>query len=194
MTKFALEGYGITFEKIFRWGGKVTIELGGRAHLLGVAMMKKGTANAISGSDYYPSTWISECGKEKGINLLSMDEEVADKVCQRYGLVKCVIPKNAYPFLKSDVLSFKDMDIVATKTNVPEELVYDFTKTICESADRVRLFRRTDSLIPKRPGRISAPFIPEPRNTIEKWVIFRASFQQSLETRLQISQIFCNLL
>ncbi len=138
MTKFALEGYGITFETIFQWGGKVTIELGGRAHLLGVAMMKKGTANAISGSDYYPSTWISESGKEKGINLLPMDDEVADKICQKYGLVKCAIPKDAYSFLKSDVLSFKDTDIVATKTNVPEELVYEFTKTICESADRVR--------------------------------------------------------
>jgi len=138
MTRFALEGYGITFEKIFEWGGRVTIELGGRAHLLGVTMMKKGDANSISGSDYYPSIWISESGREKGINLLSMDKEVVDEVCQRYGLVKWVIPKEAYPFLKSDVLSFKDVDIVATRASVPEEIIYDFTKTICESADRVR--------------------------------------------------------
>ncbi len=138
MTRFALEAYGITFEKIFEWGGRVTIELGGRAHLLGVAMMKGGTANAISGSDYYPSTWVSETANEKNIKLLSMEEEAIYQVCKKYGLVKCFIPKDAYPFLRNDVLSFKDVDIIATKTSVPDEQIYEFTKTICESADRVR--------------------------------------------------------
>lgn len=127
---FALEAYGITLADLKSWGGTVTIE----DHVLGMAQMKNGSMDAVAGSSYLPAEWIKSWIPPPTVALLPFEKErVKENVLMKYGLLESTIPMNAYNFLRTNVNAFRDIDVLAARDDLNDDLVYHITKSICES-------------------------------------------------------------
>lgn len=134
LTRFALGEHGITLDDVRTWGGEVRVE----PHAAGVAAMREGRVDALCGSDYLPARWIADAGSLVPMRLLGVGEDVVAAVVARYGVLRAVIPGGTYPWLSADVTTVKDLDVLAARSDVPEDVVHGVAKVISGAADQIR--------------------------------------------------------
>jgi len=123
--------YGLSFEKIKRWGGKVQecARPFAPERLKGIAQHSLDAVfdEGISTVD----GWLDQ-GLENGYEVLSLEPDIVKKL-ERMGYTKAILPKARYRQLKGDVLSidFSGWSLV-THRWLPNKLAYTAVETIDE--------------------------------------------------------------
>ncbi len=123
--------YGLSFEKIKRWGGKVQecARPFAPERLKGIAQHSLDAVfdEGISTVD----GWLDQ-GLENGYEVLSLEPDIVKKL-ERMGYTKAILPKARYHQLKGDVLSidFSGWSLV-THRWLPNKLAYTAVETIDE--------------------------------------------------------------
>jgi len=123
--------YGLSFEKIKRWGGKVQecARPFAPERLKGIAQHSLDAVfdEGISTVD----GWLDQ-GLENGYEVLSLEPDIVKKL-ERMGYTKAILPKARYHQLEGDVLSidFSGWSLV-THRWLPNKLAYTAVETIDE--------------------------------------------------------------
>ena len=129
-----LEVMGTNYEEVAAKGGSVR------------AMDRAGTASAIA--DGSAEGWAhvvtkghpaaTELTTSSDMTVLPLSEDVRSGMIEQFGWVEATMPANTFKGQAEDVQTVKTASNILVGADVPEEVVYQFTKTIIENAERLR--------------------------------------------------------
>ncbi len=132
-TRTILGAYGITYDDIKAWGGRVD-HIGWRE---AVDAAKEGRINALGANAQYPYPFFVELAVSKAVNVLSLsDEMIATLEKDLPGLEKHTISASEvkdYRGVEKDINTVATGFLVIVRPGLPEGLVYLLTKTIVEN-------------------------------------------------------------
>ena len=132
----ALEAYGVTYDDIKSWGGQIIFIGEGE----GADLFKDKHADVLIANMAPPAAIIEEISVGgRSVKLLPISKEVVEKLAAEgfIGGDRAVIKKENYNFLKEDLSTLVTGTEILVRDSVPEEVVYQITKTICENPDRL---------------------------------------------------------
>lgn len=130
----ALSYYKYGYEDVAKWGGKIT----NTGYTDQVTMMKDRHVDALWANIAIPAPSIQDSLLSRKIKLLSLPEETIKWMVEKYSLARGDIPVNSYGVVDKPVSTVLHITSIAVHAEVPEDVVYMITKTICENPDRVR--------------------------------------------------------
>jgi uncharacterized protein len=95
--------------------------------------LKDGKVDAINILAYYPSGIVESLASVRDIKLLSFDQEILDKlVIDKPGAAFGTIPANSYTGIDYPALSVDSGTVYCVSSDLPDEVVYQMTKTMYE--------------------------------------------------------------
>ncbi len=133
-TKRVLEGYGITYQDIESWGGKVHYKDMGEA----TSMYGDDIIDAFTLLTLAPNGPLQELATNKQVKMLPVDEAVIEKMGEEYGYARDVVPQSAYNFLDKDLPTIGSQTILITNDERSEQEIYQVTKGLVENLDYIR--------------------------------------------------------
>lgn len=122
--------YGITFDDIRSWGGKLYFKQMAEAN----QMMLAGRLDIQFNSGGCPLAVFKQLEVSRDVKLLSVDEEVIEEL-KKFGYVRTLITNKHYDFVKEDSPTFGVMTTIIVREGLPEEIVYKITKAIGDNLD-----------------------------------------------------------
>ena len=132
----ALEAYGVTYDDIKSWGGQIIFIGEGE----GADLFKDKHADVLIANMAPPAAIIEEISVGgRDVKLLPISKEVVEKLAAEgfIGGDRAVIKKENYNFLKEDLSTLVTGTEILVRASVPEEVVYQITKAICENPERL---------------------------------------------------------
>lgn len=157
MNTAVLKAYGITFDDIKAWGGRVTLTSFGNT----VKMMKDGQANAFGhvATPGHPA-W-TELATMVKLNFFSVDKQKTKGLAAKYGFKDSFIPKGTFQGLDKDMPALGWASSLITTAKLPDEVAYIITKTVCESkADLVATYKGAKVFNPAKAWDTPVPLHP----------------------------------
>jgi TRAP transporter TAXI family solute receptor len=132
-SRDVFKAYGIKFKDIENWGGKIQAVYSGQAKML----FADRTTDAFMNIDVVPYPYFVELGKNRNVTLLSLDEDIVEKMVNAPGshYAKFVTPAGTYDWQKSDVLSVAVLTALFGLPDMPDEVAYNVAKAIKEQRD-----------------------------------------------------------
>ena len=130
-SRTVLEAYGISYEDIESWGGKVYF----RALRPSLDLMKDGRLDAVSLTVQFPQTLINEASRYQPLTLLTPSPLAVDVANKKLGTYRSTIPAEAYRFLDDDVVTFSDVVVLIANSNLSNELAYQISHSIHANLD-----------------------------------------------------------
>ncbi len=115
--------YGVTYDDIASWGGKIEFLNIGDASTL----FSDGQLNGVAVLAGVPYASISEISASKNIKLLSLDDEAVEALCTQ-GYLKKQIPSGTYSGQNESVNSVGVVISVCAGKNADEAVIYEITK------------------------------------------------------------------
>ncbi|OEF99054.1 C4-dicarboxylate ABC transporter substrate-binding protein [Vulcanibacillus modesticaldus] len=124
-----LEIYGLTFDDL-------------KAEYLSFgdssSKIKDGNLDAAFVTAGAPTSAVTELSATKGVKLVSLDSDKIAELVSKYPFyVKQTIPANTYSGLDKDVDTVAVKAMLVVRKGLPEDLVYDITKSIFENTDKL---------------------------------------------------------
>lgn len=87
-----------------------------------------------------PTTAITELATTNGVNLISIDEELQEKILSDYSYYKAyTIPAGTYPDQDEDIQTVAVEATLIVSANVDEETVYNLTAAIFDHVEEIKL-------------------------------------------------------
>jgi len=128
-SRAVLNAYGITLDSVRESGGTVHhVEYSDS-----VALMKDRHIDAFLSLGTIRQSFLMELDFDPGIRLLNVEEQKLQQILRDIpGSVRYTIPKNAYSGMEEDVQTFGTQFIVLVNKDVPDDLVYQLTKSFWE--------------------------------------------------------------
>jgi TRAP transporter TAXI family solute receptor len=123
-----LEAYGITYEDIEAWGGKVFFASEGP----GVTLMNDGMAEAHFAVGSFPSPRTTEQARTRDLKMLPITKESVLRQMENQGYVKTVLTAGVYKFMKADIPSMAMIEMVVCRPDMSGEVAYVIAKAIWE--------------------------------------------------------------
>ena len=118
--------YGLKYDDLKSWGGEVRLVPMNE----GLEAFKDGQLNAqITPSDL-PHSGVMELSGVRGVQLVSLDDDVIKDLGGKYGYARGVIPAGTYKGTNYEVATLDDPYIVIARPDVPDDFVYWFVKTV----------------------------------------------------------------
>ena len=130
-TRKMFEEYGITYDDIISWGGKVYYKQYTEANEL----MTAGQLDVQFNSGACPLSSFIQLATTMDLKLLPIDEKVIEQLSKKYGYQKSYITNEHYKFVTEDSPTFQDLTIIIVREDIPEEIVYKITKAIGDNLD-----------------------------------------------------------
>lgn len=91
---------------------------------------------AVHTTTFAPFPMIQDVSMQTPIKIIGIEEEILDKLIEiNPGHQKVVIPANLYKGQTEDVLTQGTVGMLATRSDLPEEVVYNVVSTIVKNAD-----------------------------------------------------------
>ncbi len=160
-TRRVLEEYGISYEDIKKWKGKLHFSGWTEANNL----IADGHAHALATTTSVGSAHLIELTRMREMFFLPLDENVRDKLVKKYGYTKWVLKAGLYKGLTQDLPTIADGTVVLVSADMPEDLIYRFTKIVCQNKakfENVHVMFKTfdpklaaqDTQVPLHPGAI----------------------------------------
>lgn len=142
-----LDEYGVTEEDIESWGGKINYMEWRDC----VALGRDGHIDAMLGTTSLPSPFHAELASVRDVELLGVPADKAENLQEKFGYLPITIPKGTFSGLvEEDLPVFGYFGYVVANSEVPDDVVYELTKQMYNTADRIRnLHRGFDSFDPK---------------------------------------------
>lgn len=69
------------------------------------------------------------------LKLLTIEEKIIDSLVDKYGYSKNLVPKGKYRWSEEEFYCLGEPNILLVRKDVPEDIVYTITKTICEKPE-----------------------------------------------------------
>ncbi|OMP68442.1 TAXI family TRAP transporter solute-binding subunit [Domibacillus epiphyticus] len=104
-----------------------------------VEQMKDGRIDLMFWTVPLPFSVLTDLSQSKDMELLSLpDEKIEELTKQNKGLVKTTIPKGVYKGVDHEVQTIQSPLVVIANKNTPEDLVYEFTKTLHDNLEEFK--------------------------------------------------------
>jgi len=129
--RICLNAYGITYDDIAAWGGKVDY----MSMNSSLDLMRDGKLHAFSNVIQVPSSQVVDASITTKLTLLPMSDEAINKVNSELGTYKTVISKDKYKFLEKDIPTVAATVILYTTKDLPEQEAYAIIKAINDNFD-----------------------------------------------------------
>ena len=142
-SKTTLEAYGMSYQDIESWGGKIFF-LSLRNSL---TMLKDGRIDAITVTVQFPQTSITEASLTQDLRILPLTEQAIEYANSKLGTSRSVIPAGTYSFVKTDIPTFSDTCVLIANAEVTEERVYKVIEAIFENLDYLHNVHRALSTL-----------------------------------------------
>ena len=126
--------------------------------------LSDGTLDVGVYSSPHPLTALTDLAVSKGLDMISLPDELVDKIVEAYPFMhKVVIPAGTYPGVDHDSTTYTAYTCWVCNKDVPEETIYDFLTVILEDSEKLgqihpnaknitRDFALEGQLIPLHPG------------------------------------------
>ncbi len=102
-----------------------------------VLAMKDGIVDAVMLNFAYPAAAVVELDNTRDIDLLSMDEDLIDKIIGKYPYyVKVTIPKGTYKGVDKEVLCLGDANVMVVHKDMGADIVYKCVRALFENVDK----------------------------------------------------------
>lgn len=156
-TSKLLASYGITYNDIVAWGGKVS-------HVsfpTAVAMMQDGRADAF-GNPCTPghASWMQLTNSIK-VRFLPIDKEVGQNLSAKYGFRLGLFPKGTFPGVDRDIPVLNFATCLITTGRMNNDLAYKITKAICTNKEALELaYEGSKTFDPNKAAQVSLPLHP----------------------------------
>ena len=128
-TKNMLAAYGMSYEDIESWGGKIYY----KDMSVAAGMLADGAIDAFTIFAMAPAAPILDLSSNTAIQLLSINEEIIQKMATDYGFSGAIIPQKAYNFLSGDIKTFTSNTVLITNDKQSEEVIYNITRGLVEN-------------------------------------------------------------
>lgn len=125
--------YGISWEDIQSWGGQIYFNNYDDM----TNMAKDGLVDMLIWLGPGESWFLSEISKDIKMKWLPINEDVRNRVHEKYGMALSVVPGRLYSGRVggSDIPTVAEITGLIVRADMPEQQVYDLTKAICEGRD-----------------------------------------------------------
>ena len=130
-SKAVLNAYGITYQDIESWGGKVYF-LSTKETMESI---DDGQVQAHSITGEQPISHFIEASTRRDFTLLPVNPEAVNKVNQELGTRAAVIPGGMYSFNTGDVPTFAASLMLIAGDGQSDDFVYNVTKSLHENLD-----------------------------------------------------------
>ncbi|NLM12106.1 MAG: TAXI family TRAP transporter solute-binding subunit [Clostridiaceae bacterium] len=115
--------------------------------------LKDGNVDAAFIVAGIPTAAVQDVCAQHEINLVSIEEEVADKLIEKYPFyTKTIIPANTYNGQTDDVLALSVRAMLAVNSKLDEELAYDILKAMYDNTERLEASHAVGKLITEETG------------------------------------------
>ncbi|MBI4483124.1 MAG: TAXI family TRAP transporter solute-binding subunit [Acidobacteria bacterium] len=129
VNRLLLGGYGVTYQDIESWGGKVFF-LGAQES---ADMIRDGHLEAYSFVTILPAVTFKDLSVTRDIRPLSISETVVRRLQEEYGFLPTVIPAGTFKGQERDVPTLSTYTVLLVREDMPEELAYGMTKAIVDN-------------------------------------------------------------
>jgi TRAP transporter TAXI family solute receptor len=129
--KKVLEAYGITYEDIEKWGGKLQFVPSGQS----VDLWDAGLLDATSEVMQFPASRYIEHGTKHHLRMLPVTEDKIPGLCKVLGMTPFTIPANSYSFQKEAYRTINTKLVLITSADQPADMVYDIVKAMYKNLD-----------------------------------------------------------
>lgn len=149
-ARTVLEAYGISYEDIESWGGRIFY----RTVRPSLELMQAGGLDAVWNPFQFPENNVNEASLNLDLQLVPVSPEVIEYVNRELGTYACTIPGGTYRFAPEDIPTFCDIAILIVHAGLDDEKVYDITQALYRSFDYLHgvhraLARLTPSDMPR---------------------------------------------
>lgn len=134
LAEQALINTGITFEDIQSWGGDIQYQ--GSANAAEVMQDRK--ADAWVNATFIGDRAINAIANSREITLLSVPEDVIEKMAETYGSKPYTIPAGAYPWLDREVRTFGASAALVVAENANPDVVRLLATAIAQHPDQIQ--------------------------------------------------------
>ena len=128
--------YGMPFDTIKAWGGKVFAVPRGEV----ASLIRDGHANAYFAGLTPPAATVTELATVRDLVFLSNSEDVIKKA-EAFGYQRTVLRKGTYPKQDQDVVVVGEVPVTIVRAELPEDLVYRITKALVEKGQKIQDFK-----------------------------------------------------
>lgn len=109
---------------------------------------RDGSVDAAIVNTAAPAPWVVDLETSHAVKLIELSKEEIEKFTGKFGhFVSAEIPKEAYKSLEKDVPTFAVWITLSGRGDLPEQDVYDMTKTIFEHTDFLKGIHSVGSYI-----------------------------------------------
>lgn len=127
-TRRMLQEYGIVYEDIESWGGKIVHANQGDS----LQLIADGQLDAFSGGGEPPKAQFIDLNRKRPLTSLRMDEGVIASMGAKYGYTPTVIKAGTYEFLDEDYPTFAASVVIAVRGDMPDDTAYLLAKAMYE--------------------------------------------------------------
>ncbi|MBN1624523.1 MAG: TAXI family TRAP transporter solute-binding subunit [Clostridia bacterium] len=125
--------YGLTKEDLEGWG----CELLSIENKDSGDAFSEGVIDGIFIMASIPNPSIQKMSTDDDMIMISFSDEVIEKMSERHGFNKEVVPKGSYNFVTEDIPSFTTYTLLGASSNTSDEKVYKVTKALVENIDYI---------------------------------------------------------
>ena len=119
-----------------------------------------GTIDCGVYSSPHPLTGFTDLAVSKGIDMISLPEELVDDICEKYSFMhKVLIPAGTYPGVDYDCYTYTAWTCWVCHKDLPEETVYDLLTVILEDHEKLAAIHPNAGNI-QRDNALSGQLIP----------------------------------
>ncbi len=129
--EIVLGAYGITFEDIVKWGGKIHYIRARQA----LDLWDAGQLDATSEVMQFPASAYIEHSQKHKLLMLPVTQDRVAGLSKLLGMPPFTIPANAYPFQKEAYSTINTKLTLISSVEQPVEMVYDVVKAMYTNLD-----------------------------------------------------------
>ncbi|WP_167577505.1 TAXI family TRAP transporter solute-binding subunit [Ammoniphilus sp. YIM 78166] len=134
IAQSVFEAYGVTYADIESWGGKVLYSSSGES----MDLFRDGRLDLYFPVIKAPETYLIETSTSVPLQLIPVKDEALVKAGEQWGMPINTIPAGTYSFLKEDYKTIELYVQLVTSSDVPEETIYQVTKSMTENLDYLK--------------------------------------------------------
>lgn len=123
--------YGLKVDDFVKWGGKISYKEMGEA----ADMVSGGASDGYFLVALTPTAPTTELSFNRELTLLTVSDDIIDKLVEKYNYAKITLPADTYNFIDKPTNVFAAKTITVVSTDMPEEVAYNIVKSILNNFD-----------------------------------------------------------
>jgi TRAP transporter TAXI family solute receptor len=140
LTGMVLNAYGITYEDIHSWGGKVIFT----SFVEQRNLFKDSRVQAMGAIQPYPHPGITEiCTFRKDVMFIPVDKETVVKELRKSGVIPVTMKKGHYGITDRDIATVASPSFMGVRADLPDDVVQMVLKGVFDNIDILRKAHKT---------------------------------------------------